>query len=206
MTEPVRAQVYSLTLYCSGQGHGRGTAHDDCTNCLRACGGGGACMPGCAKQRERGHCCAVRLILSATLESVLRHKIVVSFTGAHRAAQTAHSRMTGGFQGQLHQAQGTCASQGRLDGSKRHFPLRIGRLARRRAAIHASRAPPPARPSLPHHFAPRSGLRSSTCPCYRRCFDAIQGLRRQLRDRHVPPCAARTSAMSIAGVSASANS
>ena len=87
---------------------------------------------------------------------------------------------------------------------KLHFPLRVGRLARRCAAPHASPAPPPARPSLPHRLAARTGVCWSTCPCCCRCFDAIQRLLRRLLAPHVPPRSPRRSAMSIAGAPASA--
>ena len=88
---------------------------------------------------------------------------------------------------------------------KGHFPRRVGRLARRCAAPHASPAPPPARPSLPHRLAARTGVWWSTCPCCRRCFDAIQRLPRRLLAPFVPPRSPRRSAMSIAGVPASAH-
>ena len=88
---------------------------------------------------------------------------------------------------------------------KRHFPRRVGRLARRCAAPHASPAPPPARPSLPHRLGARTGVCWSTCPCCRRCFDAIQGQPRRLRAPFVPPRSPRRSAISSAGAPASAH-
>ena len=80
---PLRAQVFSLTLYCSGRGHGR--LATDPTNCLRTCGGTGTCAAGCCKERERGHCCSVRLVISATLATALRDKVLVQYTGSHVA-------------------------------------------------------------------------------------------------------------------------
>lgn len=75
--------MFSVTLYCSGRGHGRLAA--DPTNCLRTCGGTGTCAAGCCKERERGHCCSVRLVISATLATALRDKVLVQYTGSHVA-------------------------------------------------------------------------------------------------------------------------
>ena len=63
-------QVFGLTLYCSGHGCGRHNAADR-TNCLRACGGAGACVAGCCKEGTRGHCCAVRLVVSIKCPDLL---------------------------------------------------------------------------------------------------------------------------------------
>ena len=70
---------------------------------------------------------------------------------------------------------------------KGHFSLRVGHLARRCAAPHASPAPPPARPSLPHRLAACTGVWRSTCPCCRRCFEAIQRQPRRLCESLIPP-------------------
>jgi hypothetical protein len=78
-------QVFGLTLYCSGHGCGRHNAADR-TNCLRACGGAGACVAGCCKEGTRGHCCAVRLVVSITLQAALRQKVLLELRGVHVAA------------------------------------------------------------------------------------------------------------------------
>ena len=78
-------QVFSLVFYCSGQGCGQHKAADP-TNCLRACGGEGACVTGCCKGGERGHCCSVRLVVTITLDAALRHKVLLELRGTHVAA------------------------------------------------------------------------------------------------------------------------
>ena len=77
-------QVYAVTLCCSGQAHGRSRCgENDATNCQRRCGGHGECVVGCAFSKRAGHRCAVRLSITATLESLSRSKMLVTFRGVH---------------------------------------------------------------------------------------------------------------------------
>jgi hypothetical protein len=84
LPNPDPNQVYAITLCCSGQAHGRSRCgENDATNCLRLCGGHGECVEGCAFSNRAGHRCAVRLLITATLQSLSRSKVLVTFVGLH---------------------------------------------------------------------------------------------------------------------------
>ena len=72
--------VYRLLLCCSG---------DPQSNCERQCGGIGVCWPGCTAttvQRRKGHNCAARVSITATLQHISDGVRLVTFTGTHVAA------------------------------------------------------------------------------------------------------------------------
>ena len=56
---------------------------DDVTNCRRACGGFGACVPGCCLAHKPGHCCSFRLHLTMTVETLSRDKMLATIEGSH---------------------------------------------------------------------------------------------------------------------------
>ena len=87
---------------------------------------------------------------------------------------------------------------------KPHFPLRVGRLARRCAAPHASPAPPCVRASLTCPVPACAGLCHSTCPCCRCSFDGIPGQPQRHLGARAPPCSPGRSRLTSPGAPASA--
>ena len=71
-------QVYRLRLGCTGTE----------SNCRRACGGLGVCIPGCADARKTGHFCSARVLVTATIDDVKARRLLVTLSGSHTPAGT----------------------------------------------------------------------------------------------------------------------
>ena len=66
---------------CAGKGYGPYGGSSDICNCRRACGVLGECN--CSDSKKLGHCCEVRVKVSATLSQVEKRIMQVDLTGTH---------------------------------------------------------------------------------------------------------------------------